>query len=208
MNSKEERDRPFITVSWLKRLMIGENSCEWASWFKSHYQHYETVESDFDEVRWNMDHTRLLRDLRTEREGLGEKVMLETQNRFTYETSANVAISGTPDLIAITPDGEKATIFDAKTGRKRGSDKVQVMIYMHLLPLALPEYGGMTLEGVVAYQDSRVLITAADADASFVEHFENWVNIVSAPLPAPKVPSRWECRYCEISKSECPERIS
>ena len=32
------RDFPYIWATWLPRLLTGENSCEWAVWFKAHHQ--------------------------------------------------------------------------------------------------------------------------------------------------------------------------
>ena len=52
------RDGPYIWVTWLTKLMVGENSCEWAAWFKSHFQGYDKVPNDFDVTAWQMAHTK------------------------------------------------------------------------------------------------------------------------------------------------------
>ena len=31
------RETPYIWTTWLPRLLTGENSCEWAVWFKAHH---------------------------------------------------------------------------------------------------------------------------------------------------------------------------
>ena len=31
------RETPYTWTSWLAKLLIAENSCEWAIWFKAHY---------------------------------------------------------------------------------------------------------------------------------------------------------------------------
>ena len=31
--AERRRDEPYIWVTWLTRLLVGENSCEWAVWF-------------------------------------------------------------------------------------------------------------------------------------------------------------------------------
>ena len=54
------RDFPYIWTTWLPRLLTGENSCEWAVWFKSRYGGWDRASSDFDQSRWLMDHTTLL----------------------------------------------------------------------------------------------------------------------------------------------------
>ena len=32
------RKFPYIWTTWLPRLLTGENSCEWAAWFKAHHE--------------------------------------------------------------------------------------------------------------------------------------------------------------------------
>jgi len=33
-----KRDGVFVWITWLARVMAGEQNCEWASWFKAHYE--------------------------------------------------------------------------------------------------------------------------------------------------------------------------
>ena len=58
-----KRDGVFVWITWLSRVMAGEQNCEWASWFKAHYENYDKAPSDFDTVKWNIEHTRQLRRL-------------------------------------------------------------------------------------------------------------------------------------------------
>ena len=58
----ERRSSPYIWVTWvtwLSKLLAGENSCEWASWFKAHHESgsYQKVPSTFDQAAWQMEHT-------------------------------------------------------------------------------------------------------------------------------------------------------
>ena len=59
-----KRDGVFVWITWLSRVMAGEQSCEWASWFKAHYENYHKAPSDFDTAKWNIEHTLQLRRLR------------------------------------------------------------------------------------------------------------------------------------------------
>ena len=34
----QRREHPYLWATWLPRLLTGENSCEWAVWFKAHHQ--------------------------------------------------------------------------------------------------------------------------------------------------------------------------
>ena len=47
----QKREHPYIWATWLPCLLTGENSCEWAFWFKAHYQNWERVPSDSDQAR-------------------------------------------------------------------------------------------------------------------------------------------------------------
>lgn len=207
MSTRQKRDGVYVWVTWLPGLMVGSQSCEWASWFKANYQYFEQAPSDFDSVAWNMNHTRLLRSLRQERVQAGEQVSYENQNRFTYRAPSGVVIGGIPDLVGLRPGGQGGTVYDAKTGRERDSDRVQVMIYMYLLPLANPNLRGVPLDGEVVYQNARFRIPASAINAEFIEGFNHWLGILASQEPATKVPSQMECRFCNIAKSECPERI-
>ena len=42
------RDVTYTWATWTAKLLVGEGACVWATWFRSHLQHYDEVESDFD----------------------------------------------------------------------------------------------------------------------------------------------------------------
>ena len=123
-----QREAPYVWVTWLTKLLVGEDSCEWAAWFKTQYQSYERVPSDLDQAAWQMAHTELLGQIRDKWEAEGHAIFTERQNGFALRGASGTTIGGRPDLIA-TRD-QSGTILDAKTGQPRASDHVQVMIYM------------------------------------------------------------------------------
>ena len=53
---------PYIWATWLTKLLAGEDSCEWSSWFKSQYdsKSWEKAPSGFDLAQWQIRHTDLL----------------------------------------------------------------------------------------------------------------------------------------------------
>ena len=206
-----KRDGVFVWITWLSRVMAGEQSCEWASWFKAHHESYDKAPDDFDTAKWSIEHTRQLRRLQVERRKLGERVFLEGENAIRYTLPSGVVVAGKPDLITL-PDGHTPlivgpTIYDAKTGRARCSDRVQVMLYMYLAPLAIPEYAGTRPAGCVVYNDSKVGIPPEAVNPKFIEALEYFLGVIAGLEPAFKVPSRNECRFCDIARTECPERI-
>ncbi len=201
----QTRDGVFVWITWLAKVMAGEQACEWASWFKAHYEKYEKAPSDFDAAKWKIEHTRKLRELRLERQKLRERILLEGENEIRYTAPSGVVVVGRPDLIAVT-DGPP-TIYDVKTGQQRASNEVQVMLYMYLLPQTVAAFRGTRPAGCVVYNESRVGIPSEAVDQAFVENFEYFLGIIGSSDPALKVPSRNECRFCDIAKPECPERI-
>ena len=91
--------------------------------------------NDFDSARWHIEHTALLdQQLAAELEEQGCQVFIDRQNDFRVEISrSGMVISGTPDVIAVHPDG-RALIYDVKTGHPQASYTAQEQLYMCLLP--------------------------------------------------------------------------
>ena len=121
----QRRESSYIWTTWLPRLLTGENSCEWAVWFKAHYRHWARPPSDFDQAQWLLDHTALLNRQRQEWEGDGHRVYVEGQNAFRLRAKT-ATLAGRPDLVVL--DDTDATIIDVKTGQEKPWHRVQVMI--------------------------------------------------------------------------------
>jgi hypothetical protein len=200
----EVRESPYIWVTWLTKLMAGESQCEWASWFRSHNK-YEKVPSDFDLAKWTAEHNDLLQNRRTMLELEGFKVSVEDQNSFRIEGKHGIIVSGKADIVAIR--GDEAYVEDCKTGKQKHSDSLQVMTYMLVLPVATAHCKGLTLNGRVVYKNSLVEIPASKLDEEFKTRFRQLVHAVGGSDPLRKAPSWGECRWCDIPKAECPERI-
>jgi hypothetical protein len=199
-----KRSNPFTWVSWLSKLMAGEKQCEWACWFRSHYI-WEKLPSGLDLAKWTADHTQLLRARKAELEAEGFTVYAEDQNSFTLNGTDGIEVSGKPDIVAIR--GEEAYVEDCKTGTPRHSDHFQVLIYMLSLPYVEGHCKGRKLEGRLIYNNTIVDVPSSRIDAELKELFRKTVLRIGGPEPAEKVPSWGECRYCDISKADCPERI-
>ena len=78
---------PYVWVTWLPRLLSGESSCEWASWFKAQHQGYSwaRMPSDFDRTSWMMNHTSLLNQQRQRWEQQGYGVLTGRQNSYNLQ---------------------------------------------------------------------------------------------------------------------------
>ena len=196
---------PYIWVTWLPRLRSGGSSCEWSSWFKVQHEGWcwSRMPSDFDQTVWLLNYTALLNEHRERWEQQGYGVLTEGQNSFNLRGSSAV-LAGKPDLVAWRRD--QIIVIDAKTGRPSPAHTTQVLIYMYALPLALERYKGLSLAGQVAYPDHLVDIPADAVDGNFVENLGRLIRRLASQMPARRVPSPGECRFCEITPADCPER--
>ena len=148
----ERRDSTYVWVPWLTKLLVGENSCEWAAWFKANYEgrSWVKVPATFDSAGWQVAHTSLLNKIREDMEQEGKEVFTENQNSFTLK-GRTATLAGKPDLITVS--GSQGTIVDAKTGQPSSSHYVQVLLYMYAIPKALGRYRDVTFDGRIVYPD-------------------------------------------------------
>ena len=75
---------PYIWVTWLTRLLVGENSCEWAASFRAQHEGWSWAKapSGFDLVGWQLAHTAGVNENRCLWEERGYTVYTENQNSF------------------------------------------------------------------------------------------------------------------------------
>ena len=198
---------PYVWVTWLTKLLVGEDSCEWASWFRSQHEgwSWEKAPSTLDLDAWLMEHTQKLNEVRQQWEANGYLLSTENQNSFTLKGNA-ATLGGKPDLIARKDD--IGTIIDVKTGQPRPSHSIQVMIYMYAIPRALGQYKDIALDGKVVYADHEIDIPAFRIDDAFIGSLSQLIVRLGSDTPARKVPSLSECGFCNITSSNCPERMT
>jgi len=154
-----------------------------------------------------MEHTRLSRDMRAKRDLTIEKLFVERQGSFWYTHRTGIRISGTPDLVSLSPQGN--CIYEAKAFTPRAWHRLQTMIYMYCLPRSeKPAFFGKTFSGQVQYSEHTVDIEPDQIDGSFEEQFNFWLDILARNEPLEKFPSQQECGYCNIGKLDCPERLA
>ena len=182
----------------------GENSCEWAVWFKAHYQDWTRSPSEFNHAEWMLNHTALLNKRKANWKHGGFDVNIEGQNSFQLRGSS-ATLAGKPDLIT-QRDGQ-AVIVDVKNGQDSASHIVQVMIYLYAIPRALEPYRDLKLRGQVTYDDHTVRIPAEAVDDQFIRNLGALIRRLAYERPAKRVPSQQECRFCDISALDYPERV-
>ena len=198
------REHPYIWATWLPRLLTGENSCEWAVWFKAHYQDWTRTPSEFNQAEWMLNHTALLNKRKANWKHGGFDVNIEGQNSFELR-GRSATLVGKHDLIT-QRDGQ-AVIVDVKTGQESASHIVQVMIYLYAIPKALERYRTLKLSGQATYDDHTVRIPAEAVDDQFIQNLGALIRRLASKTPATRMPSTQECRFCDISAADCPERV-
>ena len=197
---------PYIYPTWLPKLLAGLDSCEFKIWFQVHHdgRSWDKLPSDFDQARYSLEHTELVRLCTEEYEQRGFTVTVERQNDFRLQV-ANATISGRPDIVAWRDD--QAVIVDAKAAKPNPSHEIQVMLYMTWLPLVDPRFHKVTLSGEVHYGEEAVIdISAASVNDRFREITAGLIGRVTSRREPRKAPSISECRFCPISSQYCPER--
>lgn len=196
---------PYIWVTWLTRLLTGDNSCEWSSWFRSQHESssWDKMPSDFDSVKWNLNHTALLNKCRDNWELDGYSVL--TEESFTLKGNT-ATVAGKIDLIA--EDSKGVVVIDAKTGKPSPSHGAQILIYMYALPIIFKRYKDIKITGQIAYPDHTVDIPASALTEQFVDNLTGLIRRIASSDPARKVPGRMECKFCDITPADCPEKIT
>jgi CRISPR/Cas system-associated exonuclease Cas4 (RecB family) len=192
------RSGPFLWVTWLTRLLAGEDQCEWALWFLTRHQIPKEPKTDLDRKR-DQDHARLVTERVAELESQGLNVNVESQNRLSYVGASDTKMTGIPDIAIVEPD--KLTYEDCKTGKRRPEHHAQVLLYAQLArqnKIAKPIFGRL----VYATGVEAVDMTRRD---EIRDGFIALMGRVNAGT-APRVPSFSNCRYCKV-KAYCDERI-
>ena len=203
-----KRKNPYIWATWLSKLLVGDVSCEWAIWFKAHNLKYEKTRRDFNSANWRMKHTRLITNLLEQLSAANYAVYMEKQNSFWLQVNPDAMLAGQPDIIAAAPDGRLA-IYDAKTGVPRDSDMMQVLIYMYAMPrVAGSKWGGRTFAGCLVYGDgTRHDIPASAINADFADALNGLLRRIASDAPAFRVPSDSEYAWCDLTISDCVDRV-
>ena len=193
----------YFWVTWLTKLLAGENKCEWAIWFKVHNK-FTKLDNGFELDRWTAEHNDLVLFRMQQLSKEGYEVFVEDQNSFQARGKSGIIVAGKPDIIAIR--GEEAIFEDCKTGRKRDSDHYQVLIYMLLAHLPQIPNGARKTARIV-YKDSIL-----NANLAFLpqlgDRLRDLVLRLSDAQAPEKHPLQSECRFCDISDFYCEDRIN
>jgi hypothetical protein len=134
----------------------------------------------------------------------GYDVYIEQQNKFSLKGRA-ATLGGVPDLVAIR--GAESLVIDCKTGQQRDSDYFQILTYMLVLPVTHPACRRRALAGELQYRHTSLCIEPQQLTDEVKTLIRTMIERVAGNRPLPKVPSSHECRFCDIGRNDCPERI-
>ena len=200
----EKRDSPYVWVTWLAKQMAGEVDCRWQLWFKANHK-YNKIPPSIDLAAWAADHDKLRDREQEQLLAAGWDVKKESQNQFNI-AGQSCTLGGKPDLVAV--NDEEVLITECKTGQHRNSDVIQTLVYMWALPIVFNYCRGRLLRGRVVYKDGDVVdIPASRVDETFETNLKETMSLTASDPPPAKSPSPKECRFCDIPKEDCPDRI-
>lgn len=199
---------PYTYATWLGKVIAGEQQCHYAGWFKSHFS-IKRASTDANLDAWTAAHTAMVHDVAGEFRARGYKVYLEDQNTIRVRGSGGAVLVGKPDIVAVK--GDTAIVTDCKTGEPRTRDTLQVRLYMYLLGAwsTHPAKGCRRILGEVRYDPEK-------ADPIFLPHaaadgidrlMKRYMRVFLSPAPPEPVPSFRECRFCDLIRDWCPNRI-
>ena len=195
----EKRNTPYIWVSWLAEIMSGDLTCHWKVWFKTHNKLTKKQPSDFDSVEWKINHTKKLTEVKDRL--IKNNYVPKVERYIEYRIpNSNAIVQGRIDCVIENDDS--ITIYECKTGRERDSDQAQVLLYMYILSKTNPSK--KQIKGIISYNDKEVEIS--NLPSNFEENFNYFVNILISTNYPVKNPGN-DCRFCDITKEDCPERV-
>lgn len=201
----QKRSQAYLWVTWLAELLAGEKRCSFSVWKRTHYQ-LPKPPSSYD----SSQHDEMVIQRAAQLQAEGFIVYVEYANAFKFKGKIfDICVAGRPDIVAIK-DGW-VVVEDIKTGRRKDSHKLQVLLYMLLLPFA-PETqqycNGQTPHGRLIYPDRTVEIPASSVDRPFKERLRQSIAAIASPTPPNPNPTSWECRYCKVPGAYCPSKLS
>lgn len=193
-----DRD-PYVFVTWLTPLLSKEKACEFMPWYRARNKVRKTDGAPDDVIA---EHDAAVERLAARLESDGYEVFVEDDNWIRVD-GKTVTLGAKPDVIGHKDGG--SLIADAKTGRRRGSDRAQVLIYMYIESINQPTR--TPIEGLLDYTDGEEDIPASDLNDEFRGELFELLRIVGSETPPAATPSAGECNWCPLTVQMCPARI-
>ncbi|WP_159819282.1 PD-(D/E)XK nuclease family protein [Cyanobium sp. Copco_Reservoir_LC18] len=152
---------------------------------------------------WIDDHNRLVSEVSDRYQQIGRTVRIEDENRVEIISKSGVKVVGQPDILVEEvlsgPEKSRGIIVEAKTGRQRSKDRLQVMLYMMMTNAARSISGISNMpDGQLVYKDGTVLdIPFTEITDDFKKSVSRLLGIVALAEPPDPRPSGY-CRFCKF----------
>jgi hypothetical protein len=199
------RHHPYTWASWLSPLLSGDAQCLYQPWVQSQFQIQKIEHSDFDLVRWKVEHQQMVEARANQLFGDGWTVSIEDQNKFTLN-GKTTTLAGKPDIVAVR--GDDGLVVDCKSGRRRSSDALQVLLYIFAIPMYHRLWRpSLRLAGEVRYRDGALEIQPEQFTPELRQRIVTMVARMGNPAAPLRTPSASECAFCPVSKADCPDRV-
>ena len=200
----KRRGAPGVWAKSLAKLIGGDDRCWYRAWFQSRYFVKRPPVPPAEAERmagYQRKHDEIVEARRRGLEAEGFMVRVEDAASFRL-IGTRAELTGKPDLVGLRtdPEGERALVVDAKSGKRRESDLWQVRIYLFALPLTWLR--AKLLGGEVAYSDGSVEVRVPGPAES--SRIVAGIKRLSDPEEPPRVGSKFECEECPVV--ECAER--
>lgn len=192
---------PEFWATGLAKLLVGDQPCQFEAWIKGHYRLEKSRRDDRRLTEWLAAHTEQLQAATAKARADGWRCQVEQY--FRVQGASGILV-GKTDLVLQHAD-RAAVVCDIKSGAPKDRDAAQVMIYMIALPLAW-KVPTMPFEGRVVYPTHTVEVASADAQALKPRLFALLQRLGSPDRPAAS-PSVSACRWCDVSATDCPDRV-
>lgn len=221
MLNDQPRDKSYVFVTWITKLISGEDRCWWKAWYKAHFAYVKRADALCESCakkdgspcadpkgcrssffrEYQEKHDRITTKRVEFHRSRGAVLKVEKDGQFKVRGKNGAILSGIPDLVALYPNNV-VRVEDAKAGKRRDSDRWQVKVYQWALPLSWLRNVAAKIAGAVAYTDGVVevgALTTADA-----EKIGTALRIVTGSESPSAEPSRMECQFCDVA--DCPSR--
>ena len=194
----KKRHKGYIWVTWLTKLLAGEDKCWYRGWYKTKHKYDKRPDEPGREdffLEWNKKHDKLVND-HVDVLRLNKDVVVRVEEEGAFKLIGKKAdLAGKPDIVSLSSD--EALVIDGKSGKKRKSDHWQVLIYMFALPLSWLQGTKLRIKGEVLYPDGTVPVRPlGDAERNEIVAAINRLTTDEAPKASP---SMNECRYCDLA---------
>lgn len=215
---------PYIWPTWITGFLAGEAHCRFRPWFQAHFRYDKREDTTFDMDAWKAQHAAAVRERVAQLEADGWTVKIEDQNKFTIK-GHSALLGGKPDIVAERPveitvnnlskpgnKREKRTTMltrtvDAKTGKPKGADWWQVLLYMLAARLLDKSQQPRVLEGEVFYPEAAPrIIKPEELTPKNEQAIYDTIAWVAGPETPATTPSAFECSRCDILA--CRDRVT